>query len=327
MQFCKTCGKQLNESAKFCNGCGKPVVYDQVPDPVPTPRNNLRFRMIRAVAATLAALIIATMLLGWISVSIDIDRYSTETIMRNLNNIITEWFESHIDLVDTANALYELRTHDAVNTRLDEFLDELVDDLRRDFGQHIELGSDFVMADVLTDEVISDLVADADEFIDNLLDEFLDETLGEIRRVLEGVSGTSFSASYTVHGSVYLARLLATVSEVGGDFTDLDTSTVLLAANILRAVWAICVLLLSLFLFLLIAELKITRLMGLLGFGLAFVLALAFTIGLFVGSGLLPDAIGDFLQIGATIWVYICLGLSLAAFVLLAVNKRLVNPQ
>ena len=334
MIICKTCGKQLKEDAQFCSECGEFVAntqaHESTPIPIPQaasfePKSDKRRRLVRSFAAVLAALIIATMLLGWINIHIDIDGQTTNDIANRLDEIVADWIEVNIYLLDVEGILHEVRDHDVVNARVDEFVDEILDSIRQDFGDHIELESDFGMADVFTDEVIGDLVADADEVVGEILDEIVGETMYEIRYIIIGISGLSFSASYSVYSLAYLTRLVANVGEavqaVAAD-SGFDMSNAVLAANILRVVWAVCILLLVLFLFLLTAEFKAARLVGLIGTGFASILALAFAIGLFVGNSRLTDVFGGVLQFGAAIWVYVCLGLSLAAVVLIIKLKR-----
>lgn len=41
MAFCKNCGAELNEGAKFCKLCGTPVSSEQTPQPVPVPEPSV----------------------------------------------------------------------------------------------------------------------------------------------------------------------------------------------------------------------------------------------------------------------------------------------
>ena len=343
MTFCKACGKQLMGGLKFCNGCGTPVpigqVYETASNPVRQnqpqeagfPRiNPMKKRLVRSFAAVLAALIIATMLLSWITVRVEVDATAMAEIVDGLDNVITDWFDAHIYLLDVEAILHEVREHEAVNERMDEFVDEIVDNIRRDFGQHIELEADFGMEDVLTDRVIYELVAESDEIVEDTLDEFVERTMYEIRSVVDGVAGRTFSASFSVYGLAYLASLVGEVSEAArataqrGGLAELDMSAANLVTNILRIVWAVCIMLLVLFLFLMNAEFKAASLVGLIGTGISFTLALVFTVGLFVGNTLFADIFGDFLLFSAAVWVWVCLGLSLTAIVLLAVYRKII---
>ena len=340
MTFCKACGKHLASGLKFCNGCGTPVAKGQEQEAVPNPvqqnqpsllkMSPMKKRLVRSFAATLAALIIATMLLSWVTVRVEIDAGVTVEIVDNLDTIVTDWFDAHIELLDVEAILHEVREHEAVNERMGEFIDEIVETIRRDFGGHIELEADFGIADVITDLVIYDLVAEADEIVEDTLYEFIGDTMSEIRHIVDGVAGRSFSASFSVYSLAYLTGLVEEVNEVAlaiaerGGLAELDMSFANLVTNILRAVWAVCILMLVAFLFLLSAEFKAAKLVGLIGAGFAFVLALVFAIGLFVGNSMIADTFGNFLQFSAAIWVYVCLGLSLTAIVLLAVYRKLI---
>ena len=268
MIFCRTCGKQLMSQSKFCNGCGTPAAPRQGNKPTPAPMQyrqpheahfpqtrTQQKRLVRALTATLAAMIIATMLLSWITIHVELNRDATRSIVDNLEPIIEVWLDAHVELL------------------------------------------------------------------------YMPVILHEIRYVIDGISGLSFYLSYSAYSLAYITRLLEAVSEAAPAASEIGVladGTVNLVANVLRAVWAICILLLALYLFLLTAESKAAGSVGLIGTGFAFVLALVFAVGIFVGNSMLAETLGDFLQISAAIWVYVCLGLSLTAVVLLAVNKKAI---
>ena len=345
MIFCTACGNQLPNGTKFCVGCGTPVAQDQENEPAAIQQQqipqgagfaqtiSINKRLIRSFAAALVALIIATMLLGWINIRVGIEWQTTNDLADQLYQAVTQWIDAHVDLLDIEAALREIRDHAYVNERVDEFIEEIVYTIRQDFGYYIELHTDFRLADLLTNEDIRDLAAEAYEMLAEMIDELTRDTMLEVRSVLNGLSGLSFSASCSAYSLLYLAQLIDTVSEAvqlvmaDSELAMPYMGDALLAANILRMAWAICVLLLVVFLFCMTAELKFSWMVGLIGTGFAFVLALAAAIGLNVGNSMLSDAdvIGGLVQLGPTVWVYACLGFSFAAVVILVVKRKVFS--
>ena len=344
MTICRTCGKQLSEGVKFCIGCGASAsaAHEHNSDTEPMqqrltaamPQSSKRARFARSFATVLTALLIASLLPGWVTIRAEIDSGAKDILIGHADAILTEWFAEQVARLDFENLIFEVRYDEGINNRLDEFIDEIVESISQDLGLQIQMGANFEMADLLTDDVIYELIVEIDGIVRESIAESIAGILSEIRSIFDEIPDLSLSVTYAAHGLTDLTQTLALLgvavqaaipesSEFAGLIQYIETAT--LAANILRAIWAVCLLHLFLFMLFLSGEFKIAGIVGQIGAGFAFVFALVFAIGLHVGGQVVAGMAGPYLQLAASLWVYICLGLSLATLAFVSLSKKPIS--
>ncbi|MDR2182665.1 MAG: zinc ribbon domain-containing protein [Clostridiales bacterium] len=96
MTFCTNCGANLDANSQFCTQCGNttgapaPLQYPVMPAPSAPPNPAKNNKLMRAIVAALAVLMIATMLQGWLSIHIDMTPWGggwnmMQNTMRDIN--------------------------------------------------------------------------------------------------------------------------------------------------------------------------------------------------------------------------------------------------
>lgn len=100
--FCTKCGKELNNDAKFCDGCGMPVDEVEVKE---TPKKRKKTGLIIAIIAIVLVFIIGVLaLIGWAAESylqnLNVDDYD---VLEELDLEESDLFESDASLNENAD--------------------------------------------------------------------------------------------------------------------------------------------------------------------------------------------------------------------------------
>jgi len=93
------------------------------------------------------------------------------------------------------------------------------------------------------------------------------------------------------------------------------------AVDLLRMIFIGCAILLAVFVYLLVAGVRGARVFGFISMVIVLLLSGGFALVMFYGNQILADTLGEYMQIGAGWQVYATIGLSVLAFVLIAIHK------
>jgi len=305
-----------------------PPRYTPVPSPAKTQGKG---KQITGAIAVISALIIFVMQINWISFSINVgdmssdlmvDAVSHESIWDVMNSAgiageFDQSISSHPSLVDMINALTNM-----IDREIREFSDRVLefDPLLFLYDPH-----SFNPHSLVSDSPDMTGIADA----------FSELILWEVMRVLEGIDemeqNISISDLPNLIGFINLITdmVIREGPSWGMETDDVhsfrqNTEPIQMAEqiiSILRIVFAFCVLLLVIFMYLLITGARPACIFGQICMIILLILSGGFAAGLFFGNRFVADSIGDFIQIRAGWYVYAVMGLSILGFVLIALHK------
>jgi len=302
----------------------------------PTPASKQGFfggKQATGCIAAIMALIIFTMQMNWINIKLDIgsmsgsltvDVVSQEHIQELMvASGIVDDFGDYPDLVDMINSLTNM-----INNEIREFTDTVNREIR-EFADRV-MGFDPYL--LISDSSHAISISDPPDIM-GMINVFSDLILWEVTRVLGGVGELDQSISISdLPNLVEFTNLITNTIVREGVSWGMETEDVLRLdmepfqtaeqiINILRIVFTVCALLMILFIYLLVAGAKPARLVGQITMIIVFLLSCGFGLAMFFGNRMVADALGSYIQISASWYVYLTAGLSFLGFVFICLHR------
>jgi len=273
---------------------------------------------ILATIAMIAALIIFVMQLGWIEIRVDIGGLAGEMLtdvasQEDIWEIIRTYTDPDVSVsFDDIPGIIEL---------VDIITDGLISEVN-EFAQRI-----FAFDTTLTRQDIPD--------VSGVVDSFTELIMWEVSRATSGLGVISQRISINDLPNIIVIAdfVIETIIREGASWgmspenlslLQLETEQVQTAEqmiNILRIVFVICILLLVLFIFLLVARVRAALTFGQFALIIVGLLSGAFAFVMHFGNRILYEALGEHVFIGAGWYVYAALGLAILGFVCITIYK------
>jgi len=295
-----------------------------------------------AAIAMVVALIIFTMQLNWVVISIDVGGLS--------GSLMTD-MASRDDLLDAMQAagvadqfhdIDAANLADAITIFTNIVTQEIMDfiDSIHILDHNISITDLSDLANLANLPNIADLVQIGDPpDVAAIINIFINLVLLEITQFTSSMGELSQSLSISDIPNVIatidliIDSVLQEASGWGMSPADInriaaDTQAIRTAeeaVNILRIVFAACAFLLMIFVYLLVAGARPARIVGVFSIVLVFLLSGAFAIAMTFGNNIIADTFGDYIRIGAGLYVYVTALLCVLAFVLTIVHRKKVT--
>jgi len=320
----------LPQDSLRCNVCGtnhrgqspSPPPQRTVVAPPPSYSKQARAhesRRIPALIAVVVALIIFTMQLNWISVSVDLGGLSAEL----LANVATH--EDIWEIMQAAGEIIETGQFEEGIPGLVELIEIFSDTLVADVTQFAN--RIFAFDTSLTIHDVPDVTG--------IIDAFTDMIVWEVTRATSGLGELEQNISISdLPNIIGLAELITdtiiregvgwgmspeNLSRLQLETQHVDTAGFVI--NILRGVFAVCVLLLVIYMYLLVVGARLACTFGQICMVLIMLVSGGFAAVMHFGNRVLVEALGEYIWIGAGWYVYATLGLSLMGLVLITVQR------
>ena len=340
---CSICGAVT--SGRFCGTCGSMVFGNygsgsgsaQSVSPVYSREDEPDTRLfLRACVMLVSVMIIISMLMGWVSIYVDIQKVATEVMPDIL------FIEQFPDTQSTIEYVFdsEFRQVYSIND-LANFAETL--NLLMDTAYLLEMmGDDFTahMADFRRIELISEIgqAVPAAIGVARSMLSFMNDIMEDNRFGVSTIIGMLWGDDAGAHTAedmrnfAHLLDLVVALTEIEDDepgtlFEDIRGYSEQVrqfpsVATGARIVVFLCIFLMLVFLFLLLIESKISRVLGFIGAFVAFIVSGAALFGSFYLQSMLSEtAVGDYIRISATVWLYLAVGLS-AVLIILSIGCK-----
>jgi len=259
------------------------------------------------------------MQLNWIAVSIDIGGMSAEL----LSSVATH--DDIMEIMQAAGQIVETGQFEEGIPGLVELIEIFSETLVADVSQFAN--RIFAFDTTLTIHDVPDVTGIIDAFTDMIVWEVTRATssLGELEQSisvsdLPNITGLADLIIETiVREGMGWGMSSESLSRLQLETRHVDTAGQ--AINILRVVFAICALLLIIFLYLLVSGARTACIVGQISMVVVALLAGLFVAAMHFGNRFVADALGEYIQIGAGWYAYATLGLGVLAFVLVTMHR------
>ena len=264
--------------------------------------------------------------MNWIAVSVDVGRLS--------NDLLTDVI-SQDDIWEIMHDASIARNHNISDyPYLVDLIDSLTNTINREIREFTDRIRAFDINLALSDPFAFDmnyLVGDPPD-LTYIVNTFTDIILWEVNRVAVnmGELNQNISISDLPNLLGLINMITDTIIREGAswgmnteDAPSIDfIQTAEQAINILRITFMLCTLLLIIFMYLIVARLKAAYVFGQITMFIVFLLSAVFAVAMFVGNRMATDALGDYIGIRASWYVYGSIGLSIFGFVLAILHKK-----